>query len=192
MPDYTAIVRGLPLEKFVEVFAASARRAREAYFQRHGIRKPKTLSGLPKAGATAEARTAALFQALQGQDDEKLVEEVLRTWLLTKRPMLAAALDHLEIPHDNGITDVDDLDRFTTLDAGELATLAARLAETAPRDEVAIYLKFMGAKNVDAAMGADAAAASWDPDPNAGTGERGDESNVCDDRRDLRTDPTTA
>ena len=151
MARYTTIARELSREKFSEIFSASSRKAREAYFSRHNVRKARRVSGLPRSGETKEARTAALHDLLQTREDDEMVEELLRTWLLTKRPLLAAALDHLDIPHQEGLTESDDVEKFTHLTPDELAALLGHLCQTAPAEDVAIYLKFMGAPGVDAA-----------------------------------------
>lgn len=145
---YTEIVRGFSREKFVEVLGASTRQSREAYFQRHGIKAPPSGRGFTKPGAKNEARAAALYDALGERVDEQLAEEVVRTWLLGKRPMLAAALDHLKIEHENGLTDSDDVDRFEKLDAGEVKALTGALTSVAPADEVKAYLLYMGTQHV--------------------------------------------
>lgn len=144
MPQYSAIIRSLSTDKFVEILGASPRQAREIYFARHSIRAPKT-RGLPRAGAKNEARGVMLFEAINAHEDEELAEEVLRTWLLTKRPLLAAALDHLGIPHDKGLTESDDVARIEKLPPAELKALYEKLCTEAPADEVALYLRFMGA-----------------------------------------------
>lgn len=145
---YTEIVRGFSREKFVEILGVSTRQSREAYFARHGIKAPPSGRGFTKPGAKNEARAAGLYDALMERVDEQLAEEVVRTWLLSKRTMLAAALDHLKIAHENGLTDSDDVDRFETLDAGEVKSLTSALNAVAPEDEVRAYLKYMGTKNV--------------------------------------------
>ena len=90
----------------------------------------------PADGDSAnEARTAALFEVLREQDDDQMAEEILRTWLLQKRPMLARALDHLGIKHDNGLTDSDDLAKFEKLSVKELKNLVKALEGVAPREE---------------------------------------------------------
>ena len=143
MPEYSAIVRTLTPEKFSEILSASARKARETYFHRHNIRSPSS-TGMPKAGAKNAVRAEKLFAALQTAQDERLCEEMLRTWLLTKRPMLAAALDYLEVPHDNGLTDSDDVAKIEKLSKREVSTLLAKLESVAGKEDAAIYLKFMG------------------------------------------------
>ncbi len=151
MPEYTVILRSLSPEKFSEVLAASPRKARETYFHRHGVRAPQS-GRVPRPGAKNEARTAELYKVLQGRDDEQLSEEILRSFLLTKRALLAKALDHLGIPHKDGLTESDDVSKFEKLSARDIKSLADELAPVAPRDEVVMYLKFMGAPDVDKAL----------------------------------------
>ncbi len=151
MPEYTVILRSLTPEKFAEVLAASPRKARETYFHRHGVRAPQS-ARVPRPGAKNEARTAELFKVLQSRDDDQVAEEILRSFLLTKRALLARALDHLGIPHHDGLTESDDVAKFEKLSAGDVKKLAAELSAVAPRDEVVMYLKFMGAPDVDKAL----------------------------------------
>ena len=40
MADYTQIIRDISSEKFMQIFSASARKAREVYFARHAIKVP--------------------------------------------------------------------------------------------------------------------------------------------------------
>ena len=94
----------------------------------------------------------ALFKALMDIDDDEMVEEILRTWLLGKRSLLAGALDHLGIEHNEGLTDSDDIERFEKLSAKEVKVLASELSGVAEADEILIYLKYMGAQNVDDAL----------------------------------------
>jgi hypothetical protein len=150
---YTEIVRAMSREKFVEVLGVSTRQSREAYFARHGIKSPPSPRGFAKPGAKNEIRAAGLYDALQERVDEQLSEELLRTWLLNKRPLLAAALDHLKIAHDNGLTESDDVDRFEKLEKAEVKALVTALKAVAPADEIAAYLKYMGAQHVDDAIG---------------------------------------
>lgn len=152
MPEYTKILRTLTADKFSEVLGASPRKARETYFHRHGVKVPSSAARLPKPGAKNEARTAELYKVLQTRDDDQLCEEILRSFLLTKRLMLAKALDHLGIPHNNGLTESDDVSKFEKLSAKDVRTLVDTLAQVAPREEAVLYVKFMGAPEVDKAL----------------------------------------
>ena len=107
---------------------------------------------MPKPGAKNEMRTQALFDLLHAREDDELCEEVLRIWLLTHRPMLAAALDHLGIPHENGLTQ-GDVSKFEKLSAREIRGLIDVLKATgAPEDAIVTYLRFMGTTDVDKAL----------------------------------------
>lgn len=156
MPAFTQMIRGIAPEKFGEIFSASSRKARETYFHRLGIRKAKQSNRLARLAAHAEARTLSLWEALRERDDDEMVREVLQTWLLTKRALLADALDHMGIEHEDGLTDAEDLDeRFEKLSGKDLEGLVASLrAKQHDAVEIALYLKFMGADpdKVDAAL----------------------------------------
>ena len=152
MPAYTQIVREMSEAKFQEVFGVSIRKARETYLARHNIKAPKSVKKSLRAGAKNEARVVALFAHLKTVDDDQMVEEILRTWLLSRRDILGAALDYLEIPHDNGLTESDDVDKLSSLSVDELKPLVKALSETASTDDIQIYLRFMGAENVSDAL----------------------------------------
>ena len=150
---FTDVLRSVSLEKFTEIFSACSRKARETYFHRHGVRSPSKTTRLPKPGAKTEARIARLYEVLQDKEDDEMAEEILRTWLLTKRPMLAAALDHLGIEHENGLTESDEIKKFEKLGKREVKALVEKLEPHAPREDIGVYLKFMGVKDVDAKLG---------------------------------------
>ncbi len=152
MPAYTAILRSVTGDKFAEILGASPRKAREIYFHRHGVRAPQSASRLPKPGAKNELRTQALHKLLLQQDDEQLSEEILRVYLLNKRELLAKALDHLGIKHEGGLTESDDVSKIEKLSQKELRELAKVLEPVAPKEDVVLYLKFMGAEGVDEAL----------------------------------------
>ena len=147
MPAYTQIIRDLGQEKFLEVFSASSRQARETYLHRHGVRKAKPKKSLSAGIHQKSQRTQGLFDALQHNDDDEMSEEILRTWLLGKREMLAMALDHLKVEHDNGLTEAAEIDElFSGLKGKELDDLVAHLVEKYPREEIVAYLRFMGSE----------------------------------------------
>ena len=151
--NYMEIVRSLSDEKFGEIFSASSRQARETYFHRHGIKAPKKSGRMLRAGEKNALRIKALYKTLMDKEDREMVEEILRTWLLVKRSLLAAALDHLGIEHNEGLTDSDDIERFENLSVKEVQEMVGALSDVADRDEISIYLRYMGVKNLDQAMG---------------------------------------
>ncbi len=108
---------------------------------------------MPRPGAKNEERAAKLYDILRQETDDEMSEEILRSWLLTKRPMLAAALDHLGISHDNGLTESDDIKKFEKLSGGDIKTLVKKLEGIASKEEIAIYLRFMGTPAVEKVLG---------------------------------------
>lgn len=152
MPAYTSILRSVTDDKFSEILNASPRKSREIYFHRHGIKAPASANRLVKPGAKNEARAAALRDVFKGLEDDQLAEEILRIWLLGKRDMLAKALDHLGIVHDHGLTDSDDVSKIEKLSGKELKDLVKALDGVAPKEDIVLYLKFMGAADVEKAV----------------------------------------
>ena len=157
MPKYTDIVRSATAEKFTEMVSASSRKAREVYYHRHGIHAPKVK--IPKAGAKNEVRNAKLYESVRSRDDDDMCEEILRCWLLTKRPMLAAALDHLGIPHQEGLTESEEVNKMSELSADAAKALVDTLTPVATPEDIAIYLRFMGVSSLDPQTASTAAAA---------------------------------
>lgn len=143
---YTDVLRSVTPEKFSEIFSASSRKARETYFHRHGVRG-KGGSGFARPGAKTEARIAKLYDVISsGADDDEMAEEILRTWLLTKRAMLAAALDHLGIEHQDGLTESEEVAKFGKLSKKDVAKMLPALEAHGSNEDAVVYLKFMGAK----------------------------------------------
>lgn len=148
MANFDKIIRDLSEDDFSNIFAASSRQARETCFSRHAIKLPKKATKFNKPGEKNKMRTSALYQILQTKNDDEMIEEILRCWLLTKRSMLIKALDYLKIEHTNGLTDSDDISKFESLSAKEITNLTEELKEVASLNEIHIYLKFMGTKRL--------------------------------------------
>jgi hypothetical protein len=148
MPEFTKILTDMESEHFVDIFGGSSRKARESYFQRHGIKKPKKKLGLNRPGVAQLERINSLHTILSSDQDEEMAEEILRTWLLSKREMLVTALDFLDIAHREGLTESEDIEKFEKLNTNELKALIAALSEF-PAEQVRVYLQFMGTKNLD-------------------------------------------
>lgn len=143
---YTAILRQLDVERFAALLAPHNRQNKERYFARHGVRAPKAAgTAILRPGHKNEVRAGMLLEALQKRDDEPLAEELLRGYLVQRRPMLAAALDYLKVPHEDGLTDSPQLSRFAELSAKEREALCGHLcaAEAASRPDAELYLDFM-------------------------------------------------
>lgn len=151
--EFTAIIRDLSAEKFAEVFGASSRKARETYFRRHGIKKPKSSnkrSDLVSSSTRVrnEARVMNLFEVLQKNEDDEMTEEIIRVYLLSKRELLATAMDHLEIEHESGLTESDEVDKIKEMKGKELEALCQSLLAKYPKEDVELYLRFMGSEKI--------------------------------------------
>lgn len=85
-----------------------------------------------------EKRIAYIASAVR-PEDPLAASLLLALHLGHRRPMLAAFLDELKIPHDDGVID-EDASVGRPAD-GALASAVAVLDERFPRDEVALYLK---------------------------------------------------
>lgn len=146
MAPYTAILRQLTPERFTELMVPLNRQSKERYFARHGVRAPKaSVTSFARPGQKNEQRCKGLHQSLQKLDDEPLAEDLLRQYLITHRAMLAAALDYLKIPHEDGLTESPELAKFANLDDGMRPKLIGHLVEQAKvrREDAELYLDFM-------------------------------------------------
>lgn len=149
--DSVQIIRGMSQETFRDVMHTSPRKVRETLYARMGIKGKKKKVGL-RVHAKAEERANQLFDRLQSGDSEKEVElcsELVRNWLYHQRPMLKAALDFLEIPNDNGLTE-KETDFFENLEEEKVKALVAHLKEGGfATDHITTYLRFVDVPNLD-------------------------------------------
>lgn len=150
---YSNILASTTLPKFEEIFFASSRQERETCLHRHGVRAKTKSSRLTKPKEKAKERIKELYSILQSEEDHEMAEGVLRNWLLTKRPLLAAALDHMGIEHNNGLTESDDIDKFKDMKKKDIRAMAKKLEQEYANEDVRIYLKYMGVRKVDESLG---------------------------------------
>jgi hypothetical protein len=145
---YTSIMRPMTPERFSHVVGTSGRKAKETYFSRHDIRYVPAVGKLKLgSGHKMEARIRSLYDAVQEREDEPMCEEILRFYLLGHRPLLALALDHLGIEHEDGLTESEDVSRLASLTAIERAELVALAKDkgVASEEDVMLYLAYMSA-----------------------------------------------
>ena len=149
--DSVLIIRGMSEETFREVMKTSPRKVRETLYARMGIKSKKKKVGV-RLHAKAEDRADQLFLRLQNADSDKeteLCSELLRNWLYHQRPMLKAALDFLEIPNDNGLTE-QETDFFEKLEESKVEELVSHLkADGFGEDHIAAYLRFVDVPHLD-------------------------------------------
>jgi hypothetical protein len=150
MMHYTTILTNIGPDRFAHVVAGSSRKAKETYFARHNIRHTPQVGKIKLgSGHKMQARVTALFDALQKTQDEPMAEEILRLYLLGKRSLLALALDHLKIPHEDGLTESDEVSRLamlTPIERAELIALAVH-QKVADQADVELYLDYMAANH---------------------------------------------
>ena len=139
------LIRSLEEAKFVEMAGCSPKAVRETIFTRLGVKaKPMPKTKFAKPGAKNEERLHALRETLQEVDDDEVAEELLRNYFLRRRELLAAALDYMKIPHEDGLTS-SELDAFAKLTEAQAQKMLDKLSEDHDSFDVLLYLRFMKA-----------------------------------------------
>ena len=143
MATPTEIVRRLPADRFVTVLSASPRAFREDLFRKANVKVKGNAFSLASSSKN-HVRAEKLHETIVGGLDvgDTLLEELLRNYLYTQRPLLAAALDELGVKHDQGLTD-EDLEFVTKLEAERATKLRSRLLAQFDPTDVHLYLDFM-------------------------------------------------
>ncbi|MCP4498379.1 MAG: hypothetical protein GY822_00225 [Deltaproteobacteria bacterium] len=148
--DYIALVTKVSEDKFIEVVSSAPRKIRETLFGRLGIKAKKRV-GL-KLHGKLEDRSRQLHARLkEGKSSEEndLCEELLRNWLFTKRPLLKATLDYLEVKNDDGLVDEEPA-FFQELAEEKVAAMIEYLkGEGFAGEEIYVYLAFMSVPHLD-------------------------------------------
>lgn len=153
--EHIGLVASMSESTFHEVMQASPRRVRETLFGRLGIKAKKRGVGI-KVHARTEERTKKLHERLKEgstKQEDDLCEELVRNWLFTKRPMLKAALDFLDVPNDNGLIE-EEPTFFQKLEEEKVRRLVEHLTKEHgfPAEHVRIYLVFVGTPHLDKAL----------------------------------------
>lgn len=130
-------------DRFSEVVGASPRKIREELYRRLGV-KAKKSSAFAIKKSEDDDRAKKLLAAIQNGESvaDEVLEELIRNYLYVKRDMLGDALDHFQIPHENGLTDeeIDFLSELPKEKSAELKKLL--LAKHSPAD-VELYFAYM-------------------------------------------------
>ena len=82
MPKFAAILDRMSIEKFLQVFDASPRKAKEVYLGRHKLRASRSSHAFRPVGGDIEARATRLFEILRAGDDEEAAQEILARYHL--------------------------------------------------------------------------------------------------------------
>lgn len=130
-------------DRLSELLAASPKKFREEIFRRAGVRVKSgafSLKNEPKKELRAQKLLHALKEGIDIEDG--VLEELIRNYLYTRRELLADALDHFKVAHDNGLTD-EDLSFVENLKPEEGAQLREQLTAKHDKADVDLYLAFM-------------------------------------------------
>ena len=139
------IIGAMSRARFFDVMSRSPRQVRETLFNRLHIKADGRKTIIPRPHQKNEERLQKLHGRLAecpatAKNEQELCEELIRNWLMTRRPMLAAAMDLFEVKHDQGLTE-QDLDFLEKLEAGKVKSLVESLLQKFEPEEVAIYLR---------------------------------------------------
>lgn len=143
MATPTEIVRRLPADRFVAVLSASPKAFREELFRKGNVKvkgNAFSLASTPKNHVRAEKLHESILGGLDLGDE--VLEELLRNYLFTQRPLLSAALDELGVVHEQGLTE-QDLDFISKLEADKVTRLRSMLLAKFDPNDVHLYLDFM-------------------------------------------------
>ncbi len=143
MTDFTAILKDVSLEKFGEMFSVLPRQAKQVLGKRLGLKPPKP-GRLVAAAVRTAAKSENIYSAILDFDDNEAAEEILRSWLLLQRPMLVAALDHMGLAHQDGLTESNDVEKIATMDKKEIKALMDAICTVCSSEDAMIYIRFMG------------------------------------------------
>ena len=131
-------------QAFADMLASSPRQVREVLFSKFHIKSDlvkNTISPVAKRFERARLLKERLGIAKSAQENQ-LCQELIRNWLFTKRPMLKAAMDFLNVPNDNGLVDSEE-NIFSKLESTKLEELKNYLVQNFSEEEVNTYLNFM-------------------------------------------------
>lgn len=151
MAELRQLLAQLEPDHFDAVIRASPKRFREEVFRRAGIRTKGGGGAFSlKSGSKTEARVKRLQEGLAGplEISDELLEELLRNYLYTRRALLGEALDFLEVPHEEGLTD-EDLDFVEKLEPERATRLRDVLCRSHEARDVDLYLRFMKVPQTD-------------------------------------------
>ncbi len=137
------ILRTMSPDRFTEVVSASPRKVREELYRRLGL-KPKKNSAFALKKAEDDDRSGRLLAAIQNGEAvaDEVLEELIRSYLSFRRELLADALDHFEIPHENGLTD-QEIDFLSELPKDKATALRKLLLSKHQPADVDLYFAYM-------------------------------------------------
>ncbi len=142
MPSSSELLRAMDGDQLGQAIQACPRKLREELFRRCGVRSRSSSFSLKSAakGARVDRLKEALDQGAEPGDE--VAEEVVRAYFYTKRDLLAAALDFLEVPHQEGLTDAD-IEFMQALEPERSQALMDHLTAQHAEADVRLYFGLM-------------------------------------------------
>ena len=142
----SAVIATLSDSYFNKVLNACPRKARESLFVSFGVPKSKKKASALLPGRDPERgiklRAAMAMMEEDEETFQQMGEELIRVYLMGHRDLLGAALDHMGIAHEVGLTD-DELEAFAKLKPAAGKELRDVLLKAYDAEDVALYLGFM-------------------------------------------------
>jgi len=139
-------LKTLGAERMDALLKAAPRKVREELYRRLGIKSKSSTFSLK--GRSTEKGDRVVQSLAQGRDPgREVLDELVRNYLFGKRALLTTALDHLEVRHNDGLTD-QDLDFLESLEPKQVKALKAALKDHDPVD-VRLYLELMRVPDAD-------------------------------------------
>ncbi|HBU46967.1 MAG TPA: hypothetical protein DEB46_01530 [Myxococcales bacterium] len=147
--SFSNIIKSMDQDFFQEVLSSCPRKPRETLFARFGIarNRKKVSTLLPGKDPARAAKLKSALGAVDVEDEQgqQLAEEVLRLYLLKRRQILAHAMDHLEVDHEEGLTE-EDVD-FAAMSEPDRQALRDALAVDHDPKDVDLYIAYMVASS---------------------------------------------
>ncbi len=135
---------------FAEMMASCQRSVREMLYSRLGI-KAKSNSLSLQLGQKRDEQVRKLhekFKAADSKAESDVCAELIRNWLYTKRPMLKATLDFLEVPNQDGLVETE-LDFFKDLPKEKAKALFEHISKQFGQEPAWIYLNFVEVQGIN-------------------------------------------
>lgn len=147
--DYAELLGRIDDAKVTEIYGSCSRKIRNMLEGMYGKKAKKGRKVSLKSLKDKDGAALAVRDGLVAAGEHQTAEELLKTWLLTRRELLKDALDYFQIPHEDGITDAE-LDVIEKAEAEALTALVNHLTEKGHAlQEVSIYLAFLKVQNFE-------------------------------------------
>jgi hypothetical protein len=145
------VIAALSDEYFNKVLNACPRKARESLFVSFGVPKSKKKASALLPGRDPERgnKLRAVMAEVDADEEtfQQMGEELIRVYLMGRRDLLGAALDHMGIAHNDGLTD-DELEAFGKLNPAAAKALRDELLKNHDPADVGLYLSFMDVASI--------------------------------------------